>query len=93
MESAEPVGVLIAEWFESSEASAAAKARLGVVCRQSAAAIAHVLDVDRLPFVRVNRWLAKIVWLTEARQWPKTKIWTAAVFRRDRISRDLPGGF
>ncbi len=80
IEAAAPAGVLIAEWFESSEASAAAKARLGVVCRQSEAAIAHVLDVDRLPFVRVNRWLAKVVWLTEARQWRRTKIWAAAVF-------------
>ncbi len=93
IEPAEPVGVLIAEWFELSEASAATKARLGVVCRQSEAALAHVLDVDRLPFVRVNRWLAKLAWLTEARQWPRTKIWGAAVFAVIAFLAICPAGF
>jgi multidrug efflux pump subunit AcrA (membrane-fusion protein) len=93
VESATLAGVLIAEWFEMSDATAAAKARLSAVCRQSEAALAHVMETDRLPFVGLNRRLAKVAWLVEAKQWPRTKIWAGAVLAVIALFAICPAGF
>jgi len=72
--SADAVGVLVFEWFAGVSLDQITQERIEAVNRHAAAAVVNAIEIDRLPLVRVNRAIAKIRWLTEARQLPKT-IW------------------
>jgi multidrug efflux pump subunit AcrA (membrane-fusion protein) len=71
-----PVGVLVLEWFTPVTVDAPLRERVLAVARHGAIAVTNSLAIDRLPLIRVNRFLAAVRWLTEARQLPKT-LWAA----------------
>lgn len=68
----EALGVLVVEWFDRAAISAAADHRIAVVARQAEAACTRCSELDRLPLLSINRFLATLRWLAEVRQLPKT---------------------
>ena len=73
------VGVLVAERFQAAGSDAELRERVSAVAIHSAVALNNAITHSRLPLSSVGRALAKVRWLTEARQLPKTAIALAAV--------------
>jgi hypothetical protein len=76
---AHPQGVLVLEWFATPVIDEAARERIELVARHSAAALAVALSTERLPLIGFNRALAKVAWLARARQLPRTLL-VAGIF-------------
>jgi multidrug efflux pump subunit AcrA (membrane-fusion protein) len=73
------IGVLAAEQFQATAAPVELRERVAAVSEHSAAALANALVYSRLPLARLGRALAKVRWLAEARQLPKTALALAGI--------------
>ncbi|MGD9723899.1 MAG: GAF domain-containing protein [Pirellulales bacterium] len=73
------VGALAAESFQTSEVDAELRDRLTVVAGHGGVALANALEMSHLPLSGVGRLLARVRWLVEARQLPKTLLAAIAV--------------
>lgn len=68
------IGVLVAEQFQVSASPQELRERVTAVSGHAAVALNNALAHSRLPLARVGRMLARIRWLAEARQLPKTAV-------------------
>ncbi len=73
------VGALVAEQFESPGRQAELRERLAQVGEHGGLALANSIAHSHMPLARVGRVLARIGWLTEARQLPKTVLALVAI--------------
>ena len=73
------VGVLVAEQFQSSADDGRLRERVTAVADHAALALANSLAVSRQPLARLSRAIARIRWLAEARQLPKTVLALMAI--------------
>ncbi|MFM8283093.1 MAG: efflux RND transporter periplasmic adaptor subunit [Planctomycetaceae bacterium] len=69
---AEPIGVLVAEWFTSSSFDGGRRARVEVCAEHGAIALANSLDHTGLPLFRAIDLLGRSRVLTTARNLPRT---------------------
>jgi len=67
-----PIGALIVEQFSAIVADDLFLRRVMSVAQHSTLAVRNAQAVDRLPLISFNRGLAKIGWLAQAKQLPKT---------------------
>ncbi len=72
----DPVGVLVAEWFQSSTFDGGKQARVEVVAEHGRVAIANSVSHTTLPLYGVISLLSKSKALTSARNMPKTVLAT-----------------
>ncbi len=75
----QPIGALVAEQFQTSSHDEELRDRLTAVAAHSEVALSNSLTHTHLPLARVGRLLARVGWLTEARQLPKTALAVAAI--------------
>lgn len=68
------IGVLVAELFQVSASPEEWRRRVTAVSAHAAVALNNALVHARMPLARVGRTLAKVRWLAEARQLPKTAV-------------------
>ena len=68
----EPIGALVAEWFQSSSFEGGKRARVELVADHGKIAVANALSHTSLPFYGVINALGKSKVLTTARNLPKT---------------------
>jgi hypothetical protein len=66
------IGVLVAEQFQTSAGDAELRERVAAVASHSAVALANALAHRHMPLARASRALARLRWLAEPRQLPKT---------------------
>ena len=66
------MGVIAVEQFQSSESDADLRQRTTAVANHSAVALANALAHSQLPLASLGRMLAKVRWLAQARQLPRT---------------------
>jgi multidrug efflux pump subunit AcrA (membrane-fusion protein) len=69
---ARAIGVLVAEQFQASADDVDLRQRVTAVAGHCGLALSNALVHSRLPLARLGRMLAKVQWLTRARQLPKT---------------------
>ncbi len=74
-----PIGALVAEQFQTSTHDDELRERLTAVAAHSEVALSNSLTHTHLPLARVGRAMARIGWLAEARQLPKTSLALAAI--------------
>jgi hypothetical protein len=67
-----PVGVMVVEQFDSSQAGDALRQRVAAVARQSAPALRNAQEHQSIPFLPVLKLLRKMLWFFQFRQLPKT---------------------
>jgi multidrug efflux pump subunit AcrA (membrane-fusion protein) len=66
------VGALVAEQLQTTPRDAELREGLAIVAKHSAVALANAVEHSHMPLARVGRLLARVRWLAEARQLPKT---------------------
>jgi multidrug efflux pump subunit AcrA (membrane-fusion protein) len=66
------IGVLVAEQFQVSPSDTELRQRVTAIAPHCGVALSNALVHSRLPLARLGRMLAKVQWLTRARQLPKT---------------------
>ena len=64
-------GVLVLEWFATSAIDESARERIELMALHSAPSLAVALSTECLPLIGLHRALAKVAWLTRARQLPR----------------------
>jgi hypothetical protein len=74
-----PIGALVAEQFQTSPHDDELRDQLSAVAAHAEVALANALTQTHLPLARVGRVLARVGWLAEARQLPKTALALAAI--------------
>jgi hypothetical protein len=75
----QPIGALVAEQFQTSPHDDQLRDRLTAVAAHAGVALGNALVHTRQPLARTGRALAKLRWLTEARQLPKTSLVAAGI--------------
>jgi hypothetical protein len=87
------IGALAAEQFQASASPDQLRERVTAVADHSAVALANAIAHSRLPLARAGRALAKVRWLAEARQLPKTAIVLAAIGLAAALAALVPADF
>ncbi len=72
-------GVLVAEQFQASAADQELRQHVTAIAGHCGVALSNALVHSRLPLARLGRMLAKVHWLTQARQLPKTLLALATI--------------
>jgi len=68
------LGVLVIEQFQSSLSDASLRSRAATMAGHGAVALANARTHSQMPLASAGRWLARMHWLAEARQLPRTMI-------------------
>lgn len=87
------IGALVAEQFQASASPHELRDRVTAVSAHSAVALANAVAHSRQPLARVGRGLAKVRWLAEAQQLPKTMIALAAIAVAVAVLALVPADF
>lgn len=88
-----PIGALVAEQFQVSPHDEALRDRLTAVAVHAGVALGNAQVYSHQPLARVGRMLARLGWLTEARQLPKTALVLAAVAAAIAALAVIPADF